>query len=886
MEKFLATLVKNTEQLKAESKAQSTMLQSIYKLDEQQIKENKQIITLEKEQLEEAKKQTRAQEKTANEQKRRDKVKSSDKDGLLTKLVGKGKDADKIKKKGLLGGIMDTLVGGAALAVGLKAAVAALVAVGGAAITAYFASPEFRSFVDELSSDLFTTIKEGYTKAVVMGGGKIADTGGDLINKALYGTETTDSTKSLQNERGQAQAELAIASGPGSEVDAEEIKRLGEKVKRMQDLVKASVDIEKSEAAIKRLEALRDEKIYDIETDTMVPAFVGENSAAEANIKKEKERLKEFKKTMAELAELEEEYKQRHIEYLKKTDPNFDPELYQSGGFVGRVPNQGGNGDRFRTLVEDGSVVLNQTAAGYQGGGLVPVMLEQGEQVFGPRDPNAGTALMLNSLIPRFQTGGLVGDPISQSEASGARDGVTSANVKTTPKDVAAEAESAKAATNKAGAAAIIAAAEASTGIYKGVGEMCARTTRDVLAIAGHPAAKKTTSVADLDVPVGYGPSTVNPDLAGSFAGSDMGTVYEDPKSAPPGSVIMWRGTYDVAKYGPDAVTHVGLKGNGNDIYHHGRGPGWRKDTMSNYTPDFAVDLNGEATGFVPGSKQKTGAFESLGGLAGSVVGLASAIMTEVLAPLFQALIGGIGDFGSTGGGMNLFGGGDITPSSEPLTGDSAAKAEQMFEYIVSKGYSEAQAKGIVANIQRESNFDAMARSGDDGGPGGLFQWKGPRQTAEVASLVNSGNWKGQIDYALKEDVGPKFKDATAGMDAMDASMWWAEKWERPASLSNARNKHSHFLPSYGFQQGGVASMKGSSYAGSAQMMERTRDQFVQDIAAASTPIVIPVPTGGGGGGGNSVVAGSGTPMPPLSSEDSSIMAMEYKYRITMGASV
>ena len=127
-----------------------------------------------------------------------------------------------------------------------------------------------------------------------------------------------------------------------------------------------------------------------------------------------------------------------------------------------------------------------------------------------------------------------------------------------------------------------------------------------------------------------------------------------------------------------------------------------------------------------------------------------------------------------------------------------------MFDYIVQKGYTPAQAKGIVANIQRESNFDPKVRSGDDKGPGGLFQWKGSRQTDTVADLVNSGNWKGQIDYALKEDVGPQYKSATAKMNAHEASMWWAEKWERPASLSNADSKHSQFLPSYKFQKGGV----------------------------------------------------------------------------------
>ena len=80
---------------------------------------------------------------------------------------------------------------------------------------------------------------------------------------------------------------------------------------------------------------------------------------------------------------------------------------YQTGGFVGTVPNQGGNGDRFGAMVSPGSVVLNQTASNMmQSGGMVPTMLEQGEKVYAPSDPMAGTALMMNSMIPRFQEGG------------------------------------------------------------------------------------------------------------------------------------------------------------------------------------------------------------------------------------------------------------------------------------------------------------------------------------------------------------------------------------------------------------------------------------------------------------------------------------------------
>jgi len=163
-------------------------------------------------------------------------------------------------------------------------------------------------------------------------------------------------------------------------------------------------------------------------------------------------------------------------------------------------------------------------------------------------------------------------------------------------------------------------------------------------------------------------------------------------------------------------------------------------------------------------------------------------------------LLGGANTSGS--GGATSTGGG--SGSSTPLSGDVLSKANMMFDYIVGKGYTPAQAKGIVANIHRESTFDPSVRSGDDGGPGGLFQWKGVRQTPQVAALVNSGDWKGQIDYALQEDVGPQYKNATANMSAHEASMWWAKHWERPASLTNADSKHQQFLSGYKFQSGGM----------------------------------------------------------------------------------
>ena len=90
--------------------------------------------------------------------------------------------------------------------------------------------------------------------------------------------------------------------------------------------------------------------------------------------------------------------------------------------------------------------------------------------------------------------------------------------------------------------------------------------------------------------------------------------------------------------------------------------------------------------------------------------------------------------------------------------GSTAApvNVQEMYNYMtVDKGMSHNHAVGILANIRRESNFVPNIKSGDDGGWGGLFQWKGSRQTPEVQRLVQNGDWRGQIDYALTEPGEP-----------------------------------------------------------------------------------------------------------------------------------
>ena len=119
-------------------------------------------------------------------------------------------------------------------------------------------------------------------------------------------------------------------------------------------------------------------------------------------------------------------------------------------------------------------------------------------------------------------------------------------------------------------------------------------------------------------------------------------------------------------------------------------------------------------------------------------------------------------------------------------------------------GLSRNHALGLLANMVRESNLNPSVPSGDDGGPGGLWQFKGIRQTDRVRQLVESGDWRGQIRYALYEEpdnlaggsLAKQFleKDFTSPQEAAD---WWMRNWERPADPESGSKKHTEILRSY-----------------------------------------------------------------------------------------
>ena len=148
---------------------------------------------------------------------------------------------------------------------------------------------------------------------------------------------------------------------------------------------------------------------------------------------------------------------------------------------------------------------------------------------------------------------------------------------------------------------------------------------------------------------------------------------------------------------------------------------------------------------------------------------------------------------------------GEGSGSTNPITpsGGTVDRAE-VYSYLTKdKGLSHNKAYGLMSNIDRESGFDASIRSGDDGGPGGLFQWKGVRQTPTVAKLVNSGDWKGQIDYALTEPGESSAQTFlnTTWESPQAAAAHWTRKWERPAHPDADVVKNNNFIAGYTYHQ-------------------------------------------------------------------------------------
>lgn len=105
---------------------------------------------------------------------------------------------------------------------------------------------------------------------------------------------------------------------------------------------------------------------------------------------------------------------------------------------------------------------------------------------------------------------------------------------------------------------------------------------------------------------------------------------------------------------------------------------------------------------------------------------------------------------------------------------------DQIKAYLGSQGLDRNQVAGIMANIKAESGFDSGA-IGDNGTSGGLVQHHADRfeKMIQAAGPNWQKNWKGQLDYALSEPAGARYKTMTFSTPQAAAS-WWTIYFEIP----------------------------------------------------------------------------------------------------------
>ncbi|MDR5784061.1 phage tail tip lysozyme [Caballeronia sp. LZ065] len=120
------------------------------------------------------------------------------------------------------------------------------------------------------------------------------------------------------------------------------------------------------------------------------------------------------------------------------------------------------------------------------------------------------------------------------------------------------------------------------------------------------------------------------------------------------------------------------------------------------------------------------------------------------------------------------------------------ANVPRAVEFFESRGWSRAQAIGIVSNLQHESGIDPSA-SGDSGKAYGIAQWHADRQ----AAFQNwAGNWIGNstleqqlgfVDYELRQGgeqrAGAELETANTARQAADVV---SRLYERPADADGA----------------------------------------------------------------------------------------------------
>jgi hypothetical protein len=139
---------------------------------------------------------------------------------------------------------------------------------------------------------------------------------------------------------------------------------------------------------------------------------------------------------------------------------------------------------------------------------------------------------------------------------------------------------------------------------------------------------------------------------------------------------------------------------------------------------------------------------------------------------------------------------------AEKETKGGKVSPQAVYSYLKQLGISDTHALGILANIQGESKFRVGADEAGDGSKGiGLFQYTYPSRKSAFLKAVPDykTNWKGQIDFAIKNDPNTPLylrKQFNSPEEAADDFM---RNWENPSKrvYADRRREHNAFIKSF-----------------------------------------------------------------------------------------
>jgi len=198
--------------------------------------------------------------------------------------------------------------------------------------------------------------------------------------------------------------------------------------------------------------------------------------------------------------------------------------------------------------------------------------------------------------------------------------------------------------------------------------------------------------------------------------------------------------------------------------------------------------------------------------VADSIASSLDSMLNNRVNVIFQNIMKELNLTDPSGGG-----GGGGGPGG-PVTG-LQGNAKEYYDYLISKGLEPNNALGITLNVDRESKFNPSDSHIDSNNlmVGGAFQWNGPRFAAMIKAVPDwKTNWKGQIDYAINESVGPQYQKQKFN-SPLEAADWWMEKWEVPLNpaADSAKMRETYNL----WQKQGMTQGQGPPGAGPESMV-------------------------------------------------------------------